>query len=95
MTAPLTANAPVGSRCQDAWRDEGVGMVEVLLREHNHGAIGAYAFQQLPTIDQTINMRQMDKSTYFEVIAVEHIIREPGKPASVTVSVKRVVKWPT
>jgi hypothetical protein len=69
--------------------------VEILLREHNHGAIGAYVFGEVPRIGETINVRQTDKSTYFEVIDVEHIITDPANPADVAVSVKRVVKWPT
>ena len=70
-------------------------MVEILLREHLHGAIGAYTFDQVPRIGETINLRQTDKSTYFEITDVEHVVTDPAKPANVTVSVKRVVKWPT
>jgi hypothetical protein len=70
-------------------------VVEILLREHLHGAIGAYTFDQVPRIGETINLRQTDKSTYFEITDVEHVVTDPAKPANVTVSVKRVVKWPT
>ena len=70
-------------------------MVELLLREHLHGAIGAYMFEQVPRIGETINLRHTGKSAYFEVTDVEHLVTDPTKPANVTVSVKRVVKWPT
>jgi hypothetical protein len=69
-------------------------VVDILLREHNHGALGAYAFAEVPRIGETINLRQTDKSTYFQVFDVEHVLTDPTKPASVNVSVKRVVKWP-
>lgn len=89
------ADAPVANRCQIAavgWK--GAGMIQVLLREHNHGAIGGYTFEALPRIGDTINIRQKDKSTFFQVSDVEHVITDSGKPADAIVVVKRVVKWP-
>lgn len=67
-------------------------MVGILLREHLHGSIGPYAFAQVPRISEATKRTQ---SAYFEVTEVEHVIADPLKPANVTVSVKRVVKWPT
>ena len=52
------------------------------MHEHNHGALGSYAFEHLPSIGDTINIRQTDKSTYFSVVDVEHNYRpgETGEP---------------
>ena len=69
-------------------------MIQVLLREHNHGAIGNYTFEELPRIGDTINLSQLGKATYFEVIIVEHLVTDSAKPADVAISVKRVVRWP-
>lgn len=67
-------------------------MVQVLLREHGLGVIGAYIFGESPRIGETINVRQADESAYFVVIAVEHLVTDPAKPASLIASVKREVK---
>jgi hypothetical protein len=70
-------------------------VAEILLREHLHGPIGAYTFEQVPRIGETIHLRHTEKNTYFEVTDVEHVVTDPAKPADVNISVKRVVKWPT
>ena len=66
----------------------------VLVREHGIGALGRYEFKHLPRIGDTINIRQADKSSYFQVNDVEYIVIDPEIPAEVIVVVKRVVRWP-
>lgn len=84
--------APITNRCQSA--GVGGGQAMVLLREHGIGALGTYTFEHLPRIGDTINVRQADKNTYFQVADVEHVITDPGKSADTIVVVKRVVRWP-
>ena len=66
----------------------------LLLREHGIGTLGNYRFEHLPRVGDTINIRQAEKSAYFQVSEVEHVVIDPEKPATAVVVVKRVVKWP-
>ena len=53
-----------------------------------------YRFEHLPRVGDTINIRQAEKSAYFQVSEVEHVVTDPEKPAAAVVVVKRVVRWP-
>jgi len=66
----------------------------LLVREHGIGVLGRYTFGHLPRIGDTINIRQADKSSYFQVSDVEHVVSDPEVPAEAIVVVKRVVRWP-
>jgi len=66
----------------------------LLLREHGIGTIGKYEFEHLPRIGDTISIRQPDKSAYFQVSDVEHVVTDPETPAAAIIVVKRVVRWP-
>ena len=60
----------------------------------NMGLSALNTFEELPRIGDTINLRQMNKSTFFEIVVVEHLVTDPTKPADVAITAKRVVKWP-
>jgi hypothetical protein len=66
----------------------------LVLREYGIGVLGKYSFQYLPRIGDTIQIRQADKSSYFQVSDVEHVVIDPEVSAEAIVVVKRVVKWP-
>jgi len=66
----------------------------LLVTEHGIGVLGRYTFEHLPRIGDTISIRQADKSSYFQVSDVEHVVTDPEVPAEPVVVVKRVVRWP-
>jgi hypothetical protein len=51
-------------------------------------------FESLPRTGDTFNIRQPDKNTYVEVVAVERAIADLEKLANVSASLKRVFKFP-
>lgn len=66
----------------------------LVVLEHGIGVLGKYAFEHLPRIGDTINIRQAGKSSFFQVNDVEHVVMDPEIPAKTIVVVKRVVRWP-
>ena len=49
----------------------------LVVLEHGIGILGKYAFEHLPRIGDTINIRQAGKSSYFQVNDVEHVVTDP------------------
>jgi hypothetical protein len=65
-------------------------MAEALLREEGWGAIGVTTFAELPRVGEFVDYHQTERGTQFRVVAVNHVIIDPVKPASVIITVERV-----